>query len=397
MKPTSQRATHRQASQQQAGFSLIEILVGLAIGLLATLVIMQVFSVFEGQKRTTTGSGDAQTNGSIAMYSIEHELKMSGYGLLPSATDSPLGCTTLSPGSTGITSIAPVMITDGGTGPGASDSLTIHYASTDSGGVPTQIGGISLTGANDLTVDNNMGCHVGDVALLVSGTTCNLTNVTGPTDIAVPPVISGASAVTTTVTVQSIPAVTAVGDKLSCLGAWVTSIFRVHLNYDPTGATGTANSQAYMEKATDPAVAGDPVVADIVNIQAQYGISASAGSNQVTNWVDAVDGQASGNWGPGLTLTDRHRIKAIRIAVVARNGLYEKGVVTHTCTTAKGVLNKGPCAWDDSNVDAAPKIDLSNDKLSTDPANDQHWQHYRYRVFETIIPLRNTIWAWSTL
>jgi len=380
MKPSLQRVTLRQTFQPQAGFSLIEILVGLAIGLLATLVIMQVFSVFEGQKRTTTGSGDAQTNGSIAIYSIEHELKMSGYGLLPSATDSPLGCTTLTSGGTGITSIAPVKITDGGTLAGASDSITIHYASTDSGGVPTPITGIAVTGANDLTVSNNMGCHVGDVALLISGATCNLTNVTGPTDIAVPPVLSGASAVTTTVTVQSIPTGIAVGDNLSCLGAWVTSIYRVNFNYDPTSAT---NSQAYMEKATDPLVAGDPVVADIVNIQAQYGIAATAGSNQVTNWVDAT----GATWA-SPTVADRNRIKSLRIAVVARNGLYEKNTVTGICTTAKGVINKGPCAWDDSNVDAAPKIDLSN---------DPNWQHYRYRVFETIIPLRNTIWAWSTL
>ena len=40
---------------------------------------------------------------------------------------------------------------------------------------------------------------------------------------------------------------------------------------------------------------------------------------------------------------------------------YEKDEVTSSCTTAKGVVNKGPCAWDDSSVDAAPKIDLSND------------------------------------
>lgn len=380
MKPTPQRATLSQAFQQPAGFSLIEILVGLAIGLLATLVIMQVFSAFEGQKRTTTGSGDAQTNGSIAIYSIVHELKMSGYGLLPAASNSPLGCTTVSAGSTGITSIAPVMITDGGTLAGASDSITIHYASTDSGGVSTQIRGIAQTGPTDLTVYNNMGCHVGDVALLAKGTTCNLTNVTGPSDIAVPPVITGSSAVTTTVTVQSIPAGTAIYDNLSCLGSWVTSIFRVNFNYDPTSST---NSRAYMEKATDPAVAGDPVVSDIVNIQAQYGISASAGSNQVTNWVDAT----GATW-TSPSVADRNRIKSIRVAVVARNGLYEKGIVTNICTTAKGVINKGPCAWDDSNVDAAPQIDLSN---------DPNWQHYRYRVFETIIPLRNTIWARSTL
>ena len=131
-----------------------------------------------------------------------------------------------------------------------------------------------------------------------------------------------------------------------------------------------------------------PVVSDIVNIQAQYGISATASSNQVTQWVDATDGQASGNWGAGLTVADRNRIKAVHVAVVARNGLYEKGIVTNICTTAKGTVNNGPCAWDDSNTDAAPQIDLSN---------DPNWQHYRYRVFDTIVPLRNMIWARSTL
>ncbi|MDP3688915.1 MAG: prepilin-type N-terminal cleavage/methylation domain-containing protein, partial [Sulfurimicrobium sp.] len=63
------------------GFSLVELMVGMVIGLLATLVIMQVFSVFEGQKRSTTGGADAQTNGSVAIYTIQREASMAGYGL----------------------------------------------------------------------------------------------------------------------------------------------------------------------------------------------------------------------------------------------------------------------------------------------------------------------------
>ena len=80
----------------QAGFTLVEIMVGLAIGMLATIVIMQVLSVFETQKRTTTGTADAQTNGNIALYNIERELQMAGYSLipvgLPSVADSALEC-----------------------------------------------------------------------------------------------------------------------------------------------------------------------------------------------------------------------------------------------------------------------------------------------------------------
>lgn len=48
-------------ANKQAGFSLIEVMVGLVVSLLVSLVIMQVFAVFEGQKRSTSGTADAQT------------------------------------------------------------------------------------------------------------------------------------------------------------------------------------------------------------------------------------------------------------------------------------------------------------------------------------------------
>ncbi len=383
MQSKPQNSFHCQARQNQAGFSLIEILVGLAIGLLVTLVIMQVFSVYEGQKRTTTGSSDAQTNGSIAIYSIEHEMKIAGFGFLPTVGATPLGCTTMNYnyGTTGMTSMSPVIIADGGTAAGASDSITIHYANSPSGGIPAQIDGApGSPGAHDVALSTNMGCQVGDIAMVVNGTACGFTKVIAPS-------VSDNSTIGLT-DVTIVPAANSTNYTLSCIGAWFTSIFRVNPNYDPSGTSGAANSQAYMEKAPAPTAAGTPVVSDIVNIQAQYGISDAANSNQVTQWVNAIDGQTIGDWGPSITVADRNRIKAVRVAVVARNGLYEKGLVTNTCTTAQGTINKGPCAWDDSTVDPAPKIDLSN---------DPNWQHYRYRVYDTVIPLRNVIWAATTL
>ena len=99
--------TRRFARFRQAGFTLIELMVGMAIGLLATIIIMQVMSLFEAQRRTTTGSADAQTNGGIALYSIAREVQMAGYGLLP-ITDSALECTThVTYGATGITGTQP--------------------------------------------------------------------------------------------------------------------------------------------------------------------------------------------------------------------------------------------------------------------------------------------------
>lgn len=360
MNSNQQHSFHRQA-----GFSLIEILVGLVIGLLATLVIMQVFAVFEGQKRTTTGTSEAQTNGSIALYTIENELKMAGFGLLPS-DNSPLECTTLNfdTGNTGMTDISPVTITDGGTAAGASDTISIRYATTATGGIPSPITGIPS--ANAVTVANNQGCPVNDIAMIINGTTCNFTKVaaTFPADF-------------TTITLQN-PAGASTGVNISCLGSWITTLFRVTPNYDPAVA---ANSQAYLERN------GTASVADIVNIQAQYGISDSAKSNRVTQWVDAT-----GSWA-APTVTDRNRIKAIRIAVVARNGLLEKQDVSFACSSLTANFPVGLCAWDATsaapiNASPAPAVDLSN---------DPNWKRYRYRVFETIIPLRNVIWSRETL
>src|SRR5512135_2099464 len=140
MAPHTTLPNIRRTRPLPSGFTLVEIMVGLAIGMLATLVIMQVFAVFEAQKRTTTGTANAQTNGNIALYNISRELQMAGYALMPTKV-SPLDCTTLTVGATGIAGMFPVTITDGvaTAGVSASDSITIRYGTSPMGGVPGPI------------------------------------------------------------------------------------------------------------------------------------------------------------------------------------------------------------------------------------------------------------------
>ena len=52
-------------------------------------------------------------------------------------------------------------------------------------------------------------------------------------------------------------------------------------------------------------------------------------------------------------------------------------------SNTSGTNANGPCAWRDSTANPAPTIDLSG---------NPDWQYYRYRVYETIIPLRNVMW-----
>lgn len=367
---------HKHAKSHQAGFSLVEIMVGLVIGLLATLVILQVFSVFEGQKRTTTGTADAQTNGGIALYTLVRDLKNAGFGLLPTG-NSAINCAApvisaaaaagVTVGTTnyshGVTSLSPVTITDGGGG--ASDSVTIRYGDSAAAGTAVPIA--TVTGAN-AAVLNNLGCQPNPgIALLITGpTSCNVTTVTALTG-------------TTTVTLGDTNGA-APGVSLSCLGKWNEITYRVN--------AGNLERNVYGAGTT-------PAVADIVNIQAQYGISATANSNQVVNWVDAT-----GIWAAGtITAANRNLIKAVRVAVIARNGSMEKATINNSYSgmacdpaTLTSTTPVGVCAWIPVSASSpAPGVDLRSSPGDTD------WQRYRYRVFETIIPLRNVVWSRSVL
>ncbi len=359
----------------QAGFSLIEIMIGLVIGLIATLVISQVMSVFEGQKRATTGSADAQTNGQVALYNIQREMQIAGYPLLPSGVDktadSALKCTSLaidhsaSPDPlAGVTGVDPVTITDGVAVAGvsnASDTITVRYGSSAMGGVPTKITG--ATGSL-LTLPTNFGCAVGDVTFATNGVACAMSTVTAKAAAGVTP---------QTVTLKSATGA-GVNAKLACLGNW----------NQVTYAVSNGNLQRN----------GVDSVSGVVNIHAQYGIAATADSNQVTQWVDATGAFAPASL--GLAPPARNRIKAIRVAVIARNPKMESAVITNACSSRTAASPTGLCAWAApqvagpiTSVQQAPQVDLSN--------GDANWNKYRYRVYETVIPLRNVIWSKDTL
>src|SRR5882672_11060200 len=72
------RAFQHRVSER--GFSMVELLVAMLIGLIGMIIIFQVFEVSEGIKRTTTSGGDAQQNAVIALYTMERDFKNAGMG-----------------------------------------------------------------------------------------------------------------------------------------------------------------------------------------------------------------------------------------------------------------------------------------------------------------------------
>ena len=353
----------------QAGFSLIELMVGLVIGLIAAFVIINVFSTFENQKRTTTGSGDAQTNATIGLYNIQREVQKAGFGipifdgnLSESQTGdqtnnfSALRCVSATPatvpalpidhdglpGSPPVDGAVPVSITDGAAG--TSDSITVGYSTPTASAtapvrvtvpVPTIIVGADVASGipNALEVVNNIGCKQGDIAVVVNGPTCSSSVVTS--------INADLNSTPRRLRLTSIVGRTA--GKLTCIGPL----------YNVVNFNVNANNELVRT--------GIPIISDIVNMQAQYGITAANNSNEITQWVDAP------------ALTDKNRIRAIRVAVVSRNSQLENNVVT----------NVAPVSWV-----GGPAINLT--------AN-ANWQRYRYRVYEAIIPVRNLAFSGALL
>lgn len=380
-----------------AGFSLVEIMVGMVVGLITIVVIMNSFAAFEGQKRTTSTGSDTQENGLISLQAIESDARSAGYGLI---TPKGLACTSMNyyennivaVGSFANASIAPVAVVDGGAA-GGSDSVTFTAATSPIAGMPSKLNADLPDATNDPYIDNTVGFTIQQDLYLVAapvvspgvGATAipcsRLAYTSAPTD---------ANAIYNTSSTTFFPTG----------GYPMNTGYLINIGSGLNGAAGFVRTQ-YSVNATNDLVATDVshmvaqssvvIASNIVNMQVQYGVAPAntqpgTASPSVNCWTDATGNacNAEQTWN-NPSAADIMRIKAIRIAVVARSSLQEKpSVAGGTCdaTAASSVISTatGVVSWA-----GGPAVDLA-----TANAN---WRCHRYRVYQTIIPLRNVIWA----
>ncbi len=362
---------------RQKGFSIVEILVGLVIGMLALLAIFQTLALFENQRRTTSSGANMQQNGLSALYTLEQDIRLGGYGLIDNGSMPCFNINAYGSPQSVFQSI-PIQIVDGGTG---SDSLVTARLGSDTGGVATGGGRAqlaaqvsSLPGA--ITVDTGEGIKANDYIMISqTGLACSLLKVTS---------VSG-----TNVSVQAVansggtPGTANFPSYAGNTSNPYAIIVDIGQSAPFTTSTYSVSSGNLVQ--SDNGATAQPVVANIVNIQAQYGV-APAGSQSISCWTDATGNNcspASGNWS-APTSADFERVKAIRLAIVARSAIKEKPSSGTTCDAT----TSAPAAWPSAGLPTGssnpPTIDLSS---------DSNWKCYRYKVYSTIIPLRNVIWG----
>lgn len=355
---------------RQSGMSLVEVMVAVMIGLIGILIITQAYINSDSFNRATIGAGGAQTNGLIGLYMIERDARMAGYGL---NTSGVLGCGNIywyydpeySSNVTGGTlpniTLAPVSITQGGSA-SVPDQLTIMYSSSGERMMPASISSFNKN-SSEVSVDGTDGFTQGDLVLMVNDGGCTMGKITHVQGVAQKLQLNpGVSAPQNPAGWGEFPTSYAGGDMILNLGNPIVRTYFV-------GTAGTADANKLEVKDTLLQAAGEAPVSlmdGIVDLRAQYG--------KDTNGDNAVD--TYDNTTP-TTSADWLKVLAVRIGLLARIDNYEKPSVSggncDATTTAP--------SWAGGTFGAVD--------IATATSQDRC---YRYRVFETTVPLRNMIW-----
>src|SRR5712664_425382 len=169
------------------GFSMVELMVAMAISLIGVIIIFQVFEASEGVRRTTTSGGDAQQNGAVALYLMERDLRNSGMGINDTIY---AGCNVVGYDSSRTTPnfpplgnpmiLAPAFIAAGG-GATTPDQLTVFYGSQIQISNSTTLVANMGSATSPLTMQTRFGFRTGDLLLLLepgSGKNCVFMEVT---------------------------------------------------------------------------------------------------------------------------------------------------------------------------------------------------------------------------
>jgi type IV pilus assembly protein PilW len=361
------------------GFSLVELMVAVAIALIATVVIFQVFAVSEGVKRTSTSGGDAQQNGSLALFSIGRDVRMAGYGINNIAL---LGCTiraydeTQTPPDLPNFTLTPLEITVGATARDP-DSVSVMYSQSDLVAFSAQFLMDQGPADAEYKINQRFGFSPGNVVIAAEpGKDCTMAEVTD---------VPGTPGRTDELIHQSGTyqkngvATTSRFNKPGGVGTGYTKQGRlINLGDLPIRHTfRVVNNQLVLDDLFG-AVPTRVIADNIVQLKAQYGRDDGVDNGTVPGGVFAADDGIVDNYTSALpvppTPKDWQRNLSMRIAVVARSVLREKPSV-----------EGGPC-----DTTAAPPRWAGGD---LDVSADPNWNCYRYKIFETALPLRNMLWT----
>jgi type IV pilus assembly protein PilW len=362
------KSPHRSVSASprstgQAGFSLVEILVGVAIAMIGVAIMMEVLLTSDQRTRTTTTGNDALSTGAVMMHLMQRDLLQAGYGI---NSTNLLGCNLVLP-TTGTDAIqlAPYTINSPviPAGDPNTDTLLIFYGSDN--GEPEGQAVISTAGSGYM-VKTPSAFTQNDFVLAWPGScsgNLRLSTVTGFSAGTVNVSALNASA-TVIYNLGRAPRVVAYAVRNGALTSCDFMVADCRVN-------NSANWTA--------------VAANIVSLRIQYGRD-TAGPGAMDAGADVWDQATPSDPGQTARACAWNRVPALRFVLVARSDRYETQIDPTTKQRVCEPVTPTARTWAGS---ATTPIDLSAVPGLTSATE---WQCYRYKTFESVAPSRNIVW-----
>ncbi|HET9643342.1 MAG TPA: PilW family protein [Burkholderiaceae bacterium] len=407
--------TIRCTKRRIRGMTLVELMIGLLVGMLLTLAAVEVLSTFEGRRRTLTSVNDIEQAGQVALYKIDHWLRGGGAGL-PQATRSVAvatgdqansflyGCplrvaksntkskTQLLPLTrsldapfdkvydltNGVVRLLPVLILPGASTPGmsgqASDVLLMMTGLGETGAsVAMSVG--ALPGDSSLPLRSTLDFAANDLVLVADQQPADNGKLK---PCMVEQVANTFTSPGSSLTLDGEYYSATIGST-SLSGNFSSDSMAINL-----GNAGTRMPSFLLLGVGDndvlysydllqlPDSARKAQADGVFELHALYGVD-NNGDGAVDAWVSPSSGSYSLEVlaaGDQTAATNLARIKAVRVGLIMRTSLPEKDAVT------TGPLVLFP--------------DLPSDLKYTRALKGEE-THYRYRTMEAIVPVRNNL------
>jgi type IV pilus assembly protein PilW len=378
-------------SRLQRGLSMIEMMVGITIGMITVVVIFQVLTASDARTRSTAAGGDAQMSGTVAMYSLDRDIKLGGMGF-GTGTAVYTGCSVAAHNSDLATpdftfALMPVQIVQGADG--SPDAINVLYSNSQYF-VAAQ--GLDASTATTKRLRARAGFQLGDL-IIVAGRTSSAS----PVSCALLEVTVNNNPDNLTIGHTQAPYARFYPNKLNPSDTSRTPTFNTSAGFGASLTEGTVFNLGPEPQRTEWRIAADgmhltqrnsllsdaviEVAAGVVNLKAQYGVDGANG--------EPVDNIINDNEWTNTAPTDVTRLRAVRVALLVRSDNFE---VPMTDSSGNPVhITPAAPTW------AGGTFGMNNlDGTAGGTAPDappKDWRNYRYRVYESVIPLRNMIWG----
>ena len=370
-----------RSARRSRGFTLVEVLVGVAIGMIGLLVMFKTIAMWDSRTRASVAGGDAQVSGTLATYALERDLRLAGMGF-GTADTWDMGCVV-----TGFDAVAgaainmrlmPVEIIDND-GTNTPDQINVLYGNSPF--FPLKQEFTASTGGTKKARSRN-GFKRGDAIVVTNNnagglpgtSTCALMQVTD--DTAVDNLTLGHATGIYPDYYASAPRAARYND------AAASTVFAAGNMYS-LGPAPQYNQWTVVNNDTLSVVDGlrgvtSDVAEGVVTMKAAYGIDADA-DKHIT----------AGEWTKAPPIgTDWRDILAIRVAVLVRSRNFEKpasGPDAQSYTAVIPPYFGGAASFVMTNVDGTPDTNVFG--------SPNNWRYYRYRLYERVIPIRNMLWG----